>query len=132
MASTKGIVVQFRRGRKNYKPRHFLIEVDGIDSRDVAAELVGSKVVWTSDGKGAKKINGVVSSAHGNNGVIRAIFERGLPGQAIGTEVEIAGEVKKKAAKKVGKKVEEAKEEVKEVNKAPKGVPSENEGKDKE
>ncbi|MAG40110.1 50S ribosomal protein L35ae [Candidatus Pacearchaeota archaeon] len=91
MAETKGIVVQFRRGRKNYKPRHFLIEVEGIDSRDKAKELVGKKVIWTSAGKESKKINGIVSSAHGNNGVIRAIFERGLPGQAIGTEVEIGG-----------------------------------------
>jgi large subunit ribosomal protein L35Ae len=91
MAETKGIVVQFRRGRKNYKPRHFLIEVEGTDSRDKAKEFVGKKVIWTSTGKESKKINGIVSSAHGNNGVIRAIFERGLPGQAIGTEVEIGG-----------------------------------------
>jgi len=34
-------------------------------------------------------ITGKVSSAHGNNGIVRAIFEKGLPGQAITTEVEI-------------------------------------------
>jgi len=36
-----------------------------------------------------KKITGKISSAHGGNGVVRAIFEKGLPGQAIGTDVEV-------------------------------------------
>ena len=66
-------VIQFRRGRKNYTPRHFLVEVKGIDSRTEAMKLVGK-----------------ISSAHGNKGVVRAVFEKGLPGQAIGTEVKIA------------------------------------------
>lgn len=85
----KGLVIQFRRGRSTFKPRHFLIEIDGSNSREEASKFVGKEVVWTSTGKNAKKINGRVSSAHGRNGVIRAIFEKGLPGQAIGTEVEI-------------------------------------------
>ncbi len=37
----------------------------------------------------AKKIMGKVAAPHGNKGVLRVIFERGLPGQAIGTKVEI-------------------------------------------
>ena len=85
----KAKIIQFRRGRKTFKPRHFLIEIDGSNSREDASKFVGKKVVWTSEGKNAKQINGKVSSAHGGNGVIRAIFEKGLPGQAIGTEVEI-------------------------------------------
>lgn len=87
----KGIVVQFRRGRKNYTPRHFLIEVSGIDSREKASKYVGKKVEWKSNGKEPTTISGEVSSAHGNKGVLRALFEKGLPGQAIGTEVEIKG-----------------------------------------
>ena len=85
----KATVIQFRRGRKTFKPRHFLIEVEGIKTREEASKFVGKELVWTSTGKNAKQINGKVSSAHGRNGVIRAIFEKGLPGQAIGTEVEI-------------------------------------------
>jgi large subunit ribosomal protein L35Ae len=84
-----GKVIQFRRGRKTYKPRHFLIEIPSVDSREKAAEYVGKKTEWKSSGKEAKIIIGKISSAHGGNGVVRAIFERGLPGQAIGTEVEI-------------------------------------------
>ena len=83
-------VIQFRRGRKNYTPRHFLIEVEGLNSRAEAMKLVGKTVTWTSPGKNQTKIVGKISSAHGNKGVIRAVFEKGLPGQAIGTEVKIA------------------------------------------
>jgi large subunit ribosomal protein L35Ae len=108
----EGKVIQFRRGRKCFKPRHFLIEVADVDNRDAAKAFVGKKVSWKSPGKVAKVINGVVSSAHGNNGVIRAIFERGLPGQSIGTAVEIEGEAKKAPAKKADtKEVKGEKEE---------------------
>jgi large subunit ribosomal protein L35Ae len=82
-------VIQFRRGRKNYTPRHFLIEIKDMKDRKEAMKLVGRKVVWTSEGKNQTKIEGKISSAHGNKGVVRAIFEKGLPGQAIGSRVEV-------------------------------------------
>ena len=85
----KGTVIQFRRGRKTYTPKHFLIEVESIKTREKAKELVGKNVSWKSQGKEPKIITGKISSAHGNNGVIRAIFEKGLPGQSIGTGVTI-------------------------------------------
>jgi len=85
----KAKIIQFRRGRKNYTPRHFLIEIDGSNSREEATKFVGKSVAWKSPGKEAKIITGKISSAHGNKGVVRAIFEKGLPGQAIGTEVTI-------------------------------------------
>ena len=83
----EGTVVSFRRGRKTYKPRHFLIQPFGIDDRDKAAKLVGKKVTWKSTG--GKEINGKIASAHGGKGVVRVIFERGLPGQSITTKVNI-------------------------------------------
>jgi large subunit ribosomal protein L35Ae len=85
----KGKVVQFRRGRHTIHERHFLIEVPTVDSREQAGKLVGKEVTWISPGKLKKAIVGKIAAAHGNNGVVRAIFEKGLPGQAIGTEVEI-------------------------------------------
>ena len=85
----KATVIQFRQGCKTQKPRHFLIEVEGSNSREEASKFVGKSVAWKSTGKEPKIINGKISSAHGNKGVLRAIFEKGLPGQAIGTEVEI-------------------------------------------
>jgi large subunit ribosomal protein L35Ae len=84
---TKGLVVQFRRGNHTVHERHFLIEIEGIRTRKDAEKFVGKEVEWKSPA--GKIIMGKVSSAHGNKGVIRAIFERGLPGQAVTTEVEI-------------------------------------------
>ncbi len=82
-----GKVVQFRRGRHTLTEKHMLIEVEGIDSKEKAAELVGKAVEWKSPA--GKLIKGKVSGAHGNKGVVRAIFEKGLPGQSIGTDVDI-------------------------------------------
>jgi large subunit ribosomal protein L35Ae len=82
-----GKVIQFRRGRKTIHERHFLIEVDGVSTREDAKKFVGKDVEWKSPA--GKIIKGKISSAHGNKGVIRAIFEKGLPGQAITTEVVI-------------------------------------------
>ena len=78
-----------RRSRRSYTPRHFLIEVEGTDSREKAKKFVGKEVIWTSTGKDKAKIVGKIMAAHGNKGVIRAIFDKGLPGQAIGEPVEI-------------------------------------------
>jgi large subunit ribosomal protein L35Ae len=83
----KGKVVQFRRGRHIITERHFLIEVEGTDSREKAEKFVGKDVEWKSPA--GKIIKGKISGSHGNSGVMRAIFEKGLPGQAVNQEVEI-------------------------------------------
>jgi len=83
----KGKVIQFRRGRHTIHERHFLIEVEGSKSRKDAEKFVGKEVSWKSPA--GKIIKGKISGAHGGKGVVRAIFEKGLPGQAITTEVEI-------------------------------------------
>ena len=83
----KGKVIQFRRGRHTIHERHFLIEAESVKSREDAKKLVGKEVEWKSPA--GKIIKGKISSAHGNKGVVRAIFGKGLPGQAITTEVEI-------------------------------------------
>ncbi|MEM1535891.1 MAG: 50S ribosomal protein L35ae [Candidatus Pacearchaeota archaeon] len=83
----KGKVVSFRRGKHTYKPRHFIIEVDGIANKEKAKSFLGKKVVWKSPS--GKKIHGIITSTHGNKGLLRAVFEKGLPGQAINDEVEI-------------------------------------------
>lgn len=82
----KGIVVQFRRGRRVIHERHFLLDL-GFKNREEAKKSVGKIVEWKSSS--GKLIAGKISDAHGNKGLVRAIFERGLPGQAITTEVEV-------------------------------------------
>jgi large subunit ribosomal protein L35Ae len=84
---TQGIIVNFRRGRKTYTPRHYIIMVEGVNDKKKAASLIGKSVSWkTSSGK---ILTGKIAATHGSKGVVRAIFEIGLPGQAIGTKVEI-------------------------------------------
>ena len=83
----EGKVVQFRRGRKTIIERHFLLEVNGVSDREKAEKLTGKEVEWTSPA--GKKIIGKISGAHGNKGLVRAIFEKGLPGQAVTTKVMI-------------------------------------------
>ncbi len=82
----KAMVVQFRRGRKTYKPRHFILDV-GAKNRTDAEKFVGKDVEWKSPA--GKIIKGKIASPHGNKGMVRAIFERGLPGQAVTTDVEV-------------------------------------------
>ena len=82
----KGIVVQFRRGRKMIHERHFLLDI-GLKTREEARKMAGKEVSWKSPGE--KIIKGKISDAHGNRGLVRAIFEIGLPGQAVTTDVEM-------------------------------------------
>lgn len=82
----KGKVVQFRRSKKHYKPRHFILDVNA-ENKDKAESFVGKKVEWESDS--GKIIKGEIKSTHGNKGLVRAIFEKGLPGQAINSEIEV-------------------------------------------
>lgn len=82
----KGIIIQFRRGRHTYKPRHFIIDVSVKNKKD-ATKFIGKDIVWRSSS--GKEIKGKIAAPHGNKGLVRAIFERGLPGQALTTEVEI-------------------------------------------
>ncbi len=83
----KGKVIQFRIGRHTIHEKHFLVEAEGVDSREGATKMVGKEVIWKSPA--GKIIKGKVSAPHGNKGVLRVIFEKGLPGQAVTTEVEI-------------------------------------------
>lgn len=83
---TKGKVIQFRRGLKRIHEKHFILDV-GAKDKDDAKKFSGKEVVWTSPA--GKKIKGKISDSHGNKGLVRAIFEKGLPGQARNTEVAI-------------------------------------------
>ena len=83
----KAKIIQFRRGRKTITERHFLIEIEGSDNREKAEKYIGKDVEWTSPA--GKVIKGKISAAHGNKGLVRAIFEKGLPGQAVTDKVEV-------------------------------------------
>lgn len=80
----EGKIVQFRRGRHTVHDRHFILDI-GMKNRDDALKLIGKAVEWKSPS--GKIIKGKISNAHGNRGLVRAIFEKGLPGQSIGTKL---------------------------------------------
>ena len=86
MIIMKANIVQFRRGRHTTHKRHYIVDVSA-KSREDAEKFVGKEIFWVT-GSG-KKITGKISGAHGNKGLVRAIFETGLPGQAIATEAEV-------------------------------------------
>lgn len=81
--------MQFRRGKKRIHERHYLLDM-GLTSRDEAKKMSGRYVEWKSSS--GKIIKGKISDAHGNKGIVRAIFEKGLPGQAITSEIEVKEE----------------------------------------
>jgi large subunit ribosomal protein L35Ae len=83
----KGRIIQFRRGRHTIHERHFLIELEGVSSRKDAEKFAGKIVEWKSPG--GKIIKGKIASSHGTKGIVRAIFEKGLPGQAITESIEV-------------------------------------------
>ncbi len=60
---------------------------EGAKKKEAAAKLLEKKVEWTT--ATGKKILGKVSRVHGSKGAIVARFEKGIPGQALGTDVEI-------------------------------------------
>lgn len=84
----EAIINNFRRSKTNQTTNHIIISLHAVDSREKATKYVGKKVTFTTET--GKQILGEVKSAHGNKGCIRAIFERGLPGQSLGKKVQVA------------------------------------------
>ncbi|HIH21790.1 MAG TPA: 50S ribosomal protein L35ae [Candidatus Diapherotrites archaeon] len=84
----KALIVNYRSGYKTQTANQYILEVEGIKTKAETEKLRGKTVVWkTSKGK---PIVGKIVQAHGNKGAVRARFNKGLPGQAIGTKVEIS------------------------------------------
>ena len=83
----EGIIVHFRGSRKVKSPNQMVVNVDGVDSKEKAAKLIGKSVVWKSPA--GKELKGKVAKEHGNKGALRVIFETGMPGQSLSTKVSI-------------------------------------------
>jgi len=78
--------MNYRIGIRTQSSRECLIKFIGVDSAAQAGLLTGQKVVW----KGANKtLVGRIVGFHGKSGVVRAKFKKGVPGQALGTTVEL-------------------------------------------
>lgn len=82
-------IVNFRGSRRRKHGNQMILLVEGFENKDKAKSLVGKTVVWTSPGKTKKEIKGKISAPHGNKGAVRAIFEKGMPGQSLSEKVKI-------------------------------------------
>lgn len=83
----KAVIVNYRVAKHTQTDNQMVVHIESIDSKDKASKLIGKIVVWTSPA--GKEIKGKISSAHGNKGAVRVLFEKGMPGQAIGSQVKI-------------------------------------------
>ena len=81
-----GRIMNYRIGIRTQSSRECLIKFIGVDSVNQAGHLMRKKVVW----KGANKtLVGKIVGFHGKGGIVRAKFKKGVPGQALGTTVEL-------------------------------------------
>ncbi|MBR9691442.1 50S ribosomal protein L35ae [Candidatus Woesearchaeota archaeon] len=83
----EGTIVNFRSARHHQKGNQMIIQVKDYSDKEKAKELVGKKVVWSSPA--GKELSGKIAAVHGNSGAVRAIFDTGMPGQAVGSKVKI-------------------------------------------
>jgi len=84
----RGVIVSYRRGPKTQKPKEYLIQFLKVKSAGEAAQLIGRKVAWATR---RRKTIGKIVSLHGKNGLVRARFRKGLPGDALGSTVKLVG-----------------------------------------
>ncbi len=82
-----GVVVNYRTGPKTQSSKECIAQFASIKSANQAARLIGRKVAWPV---GERKIRGKIVAVHGNNGLVRVRFRKGLPGKT-GIQIEIIG-----------------------------------------
>jgi len=82
----QGVIMSYRIGPKTQKPKEYILRFPGIESVGEAAHLIGRKVAWPI---GKHEARGKIVALHGKNGIVRARFKKGVPGQALGSLVEI-------------------------------------------
>jgi large subunit ribosomal protein L35Ae len=89
MAQTiQGIIRNYRVGPGTQRSKECIIRFAHVTSVSEASRLIGRKVACRAE---KKKIVGKIVALHGDKGLVRARFRKGVPGQALGTKVELVG-----------------------------------------
>jgi len=83
-----GVIVNYVKGPRTQRPKEYLLKFPTVKSVNEASQLIGRKVAWPV---GKRKCVGKIVSLHGNKCLVRARFRKGVPGEALGTFVEIIG-----------------------------------------
>ncbi len=81
-----GKIINFRIGIRTQMSRECLIQFIGVVSSSQAGQLIGKKVLWKSKNK---EHAGKIVGLHGKSGAVKVKFKKGIPGQAVGTIVEL-------------------------------------------
>lgn len=81
-----GRIINYRIGIRTQQSKECLIEFSSTNPEVPAGKLFGQKLLWKN---GKSELGGRIVGLHGKNGVFRAKFKKGLPGQALGTLVEL-------------------------------------------
>jgi large subunit ribosomal protein L35Ae len=84
--STQGVIINYRVGPRSQASKECIVQFAQIPSVAKASEIIGRKLAWKS---GECRIIGRIVALHGKRGFVRARFRKGLPGQALGTTVEL-------------------------------------------
>jgi large subunit ribosomal protein L35Ae len=80
-------IVSYRRGKRTEYTNQYILIIDGVTEKAESAKHVGKKVVWKTPA--GKEVVGKVTNTHGNRGALLARFEKGLPGQVLGSRVNV-------------------------------------------
>jgi large subunit ribosomal protein L35Ae len=81
-----GRIINYRIGIRTQMSKECLIEFAKPNPEAPAQKLIGQKVLWKS---GKNEHMGKIVGFHGKNGIVKVKFKKGLPGQALGTQVEL-------------------------------------------
>lgn len=85
----EGKIINYRRSKHHQQKYQMLVQINESDNSEKAKTFIGKTVKWTSPGKEKKVIAGKITNTHGNKGLLRVQFEKGLPGQSLNNKVLI-------------------------------------------
>jgi large subunit ribosomal protein L35Ae len=81
-----GTIMNYRIGIRTQMSKWCLIQINGENSVSKAGQLVGRKMILKF---GKNSFVGKIMGLHGKKGVVKVKFQRGVPGDAIGSRVKL-------------------------------------------
>ena len=83
---TYGVVTSYRRGPKTQQSRYLILLIHGVESKRDASKFIGRRVEYRLP---RKVLSGRIIRVHGKTGKVLVRFNKGPPGQILGSKVVI-------------------------------------------